>query len=233
MQSHKDEIVHIRPKISETDREKTIHSSWGDVMDSEAPAIDRTDIDGFNEVFCLYNLFTKDECARLIQASEETGYGKTSYPPQYRGNLRLMSFDDSLANVIFERIKDQLPETLTHLGKDGWRIHSMNTKFRLAKYYPGHKFDTHVDAAFGPRKDFRSFYTVNIYINDDFTGGSTRFYQHGHLDKHCEAIKPVSGMALIFRQPPKESHYHDGEIVKSGIKYLLRTDVMYTCEETL
>jgi len=226
MKSNRDEIVHIRPKISETDKEKTIRSSWGEVMDPVAPVIDRKDVDDFNEVFCLYNVFTEDECAKLVHASESTGYGKTSYPPQYRGNLRLMSFDDSLANVIFERIKDHLPETLTHCGAGTWRIHSMNTKFRLAKYYPGNKFDTHCDAAFGPREDFRSFYTVNIYMNDDFTGGCTRFYQDD-LDKHCEAIQPIPGMALIFRQPPGESHYHDGEIVKSGIKYLLRTDVMY------
>ena len=38
-------------------------------------------------------LFSQDECARLIASGELIGFGKTDYPKNYRGNLRLISED--------------------------------------------------------------------------------------------------------------------------------------------
>ena len=41
------------------------------------------------------------------------------------------------------------------------------------------------------------------------------------------AVAPEAGLAAVFRQPPEELLYHDGEELRRGVKYLLRTDVMY------
>ena len=38
---------------------------------------------------------------------------------------------------------------------------------------------------------------------------------------------PRAGRACVFRQPPDASYMHDGEELSGGVKYLLRTDVMY------
>ena len=54
-----------------------------------------------------------------------------------------------------------------------------------------------------------------IYLNDDFSGGETTV-----VDK---TIKPRRGMALLFRH----ELLHEGRAVKSGTKYVMRTDVMY------
>jgi hypothetical protein len=41
------------------------------------------------------------------------------------------------------------------------------------------------------------------------------------------SLQPETGACLVFRQPPGACLLHDGEEVRAGIKYLLRTDVMY------
>ena len=54
-----------------------------------------------------------------------------------------------------------------------------------------------------------------IYLNEDMIGGETKFNHH--------SIKPATGKALIF----KHELVHEGSKVIKGIKYVLRTDVMY------
>ncbi len=60
-----------------------------------------------------------------------------------------------------------------------------------------------------------SLLTFLMYLNDDFHGGETEF--------PWQKIKPMRGSALIF--PHRLSH--QGAPVISGVKYVLRTDVMY------
>ena len=54
-----------------------------------------------------------------------------------------------------------------------------------------------------------------IYLNDDFEGGETSF--------DTISIKGEKGMMLIFLH----SLSHEGKEVTKGIKYVLRTDIMY------
>lgn len=59
--------------------------------------------------------------------------------------------------------------------------------------------------------------TFMIYLNDDFTGGQTAFYEFD-VD-----VAPRLGMALVFQH----RLLHEGCTVRSGVKYVLRSDVMY------
>jgi hypothetical protein len=54
-----------------------------------------------------------------------------------------------------------------------------------------------------------------IYLNDGFKGGETKF--------NNVVVAPKKGSALIFY------HYleHEGSEVIEGIKYVLRTDIMF------
>jgi hypothetical protein len=99
----------------------------------------------------------------------------------------------------------------------------------LSKYYEGTQFENHCDNCLWVSEDEQSFYTINIYLNDNFTGGRTRFFEKGGKSQQVLLeVKPRKGRVLSFRQPPKQRYWHDGEIVSSGIKYLLRTDVIYS-----
>jgi hypothetical protein len=54
-----------------------------------------------------------------------------------------------------------------------------------------------------------------MYLNDNFESGETTFRNL--------KIKPERGIALIFLH----DLYHEGSQVTRGVKYVLRTDVMY------
>lgn len=69
-------------------------------------------------------------------------------------------------------------------------------------------------------------FTVNIYMNGGFDGGATRFYFEKH-DEFDHSIIPEVGSCLLFRQPPGQNYRHDGEELRSGVKYLFRSDIMY------
>jgi len=64
--------------------------------------------------------------------------------------------------------------------------------------------------------------TVQIYLGDEgVQGGATRItgYKNGHYD-----VEPKKGRVLIFQQ---RGIYHSGEDVVSGLKYTLRSDLLF------
>jgi hypothetical protein len=71
-----------------------------------------------------------------------------------------------------------------------------------------------------------SHLTFMIYLNDQVTGGETRFHEDlpraFHLRPYL-SVKPKEGMALVFAH----RIWHEGAVVESGQKHVLRTDVMY------
>ena len=68
--------------------------------------------------------------------------------------------------------------------------------------------------------------TFMIYLNEGMTGGETRFFGdmgQAFLQRPYLSVQPKEGMALVFLH----SIWHEGAVVHSGQKYVLRTDVMY------
>ena len=114
-----------------------------------------------------------------------------------------------------------------------FEVTGLNTTFRLSKYSEGDLFKPHIDACYQKEGVIdnhieKSMYTFNLYLNDEFQAGHTRFFV-SRSDQTVEAsIVPETGLCLLFRQPPHSRYLHDGDAVGGGdCKYLLRTDVMY------
>ena len=93
----------------------------------------------------------------------------------------------------------------------------MNERFRCYRYEPGQRFAPHFDGAFVRDAHERSHLTLMVYLNEGFGGGSTAF-----LDWDRE-VAPRLGSALVFQH----RLLHEGCTVTSGVKYVLRSDVMY------
>lgn len=66
-----------------------------------------------------------------------------------------------------------------------------------------------------------SLYTVLIYLNEGFEGGSTDLLNDD--DSVLYRLVPETGMVFLFRH----ELLHTGAEVLSGSKYVLRSDVMY------
>lgn len=169
-------------------------------------------------VFTIDNFFTEEECKYWIEQSEAIGYEEATITTSrgqvmkksVRNNERVIFDNHELAEKLWEKLKDFMPQEVG-IGV-AW---GLNERFRFYKYFPGQEFKTHRDGSYIRNIHEWSSYTFLIYLNDDIEGGETKFPSF--------YIKPTAGKALVF--------YHDiahsGEKVKEGVKYVLRTDVMY------
>ena len=171
-----------------------------------------------NGIFTVDEFFSTEECQEWIRKSEEIGYeeakinfGKKQVMMKViRNNERLLYDSTALAESLWERVKEFVPKE-TYLGLAS----GLNERFRFYKYFPGQEFKPHQDGSFIRNIHEWSSYTFMVYLNEDMVGGETLF-------NHC-SIKPTTGKALIF----KHELIHSGSRVTEGVKYVLRTDVMY------
>lgn len=129
-----------------------------------------------------------------------------------RNNDRLMIFDNDLAEHLFQKAVKFL--TQTH---EDYSVLDFNEMFRIYKYSSGQRFKMHRDGSYIRNENEKSFYTFLIYLNDDFEGGETEF-------ENLFTVAPKKGSALVFYHPLR----HEGKTLISGLKYVLRTDVMYS-----
>ena len=181
----------------------------GDSLDQSAPL-----------VWTIPGVMTADECADEIARIEQLGPAAApiSTPagfvmrPDIRNNERVMFDDVPLAERLFARIRDALPPVLC-----GMRAVGANERFRCYRYTPGQQFAAHYDGAYARNVRERSLLTLIVYLNDDFEGGRTAFLDYG-----LEAL-PKTGTALVFQH----LLLHEGCTVHAGVKYAMRSDVMY------
>ncbi|MCA6067166.1 2OG-Fe(II) oxygenase [Chryseobacterium sp. RG1] len=172
------------------------------------------------EIFIIENFLTAEECSEYIKKAEQETFeeakinmhGRQVMSKGIRNNERLMIFDENMAEDLFQRAKDLLPEEAGIYNLSGF-----NEMFRVYKYLPGQLFRMHRDGSYVRNEDEVSFYTFLIYLNDDFEGGETEF-------ENLFTITPKKGSALVFYHPLR----HEGKTLISGLKYVLRTDVMYS-----
>ncbi|QUC23367.1 uncharacterized protein UV8b_07608 [Ustilaginoidea virens] len=116
-----------------------------------------------------------------------------------------------------------------------WVFERVNERMRFLKYSPGQFFRPHCDGPYYHRdesgSEMRTHYTVHLYLNDSaqasaagtgHVGGATSFLSRDEsrrLDVH-----PKAGSVLIFQHGKL---YHEGAEVTSGVKYTMRTDILY------
>lgn len=169
----------------------------------------------------LSEVLTQTECLELIAKIETLGPSLatintatgTKVNTNIRNNERVIFDDPDLAEKVFKAAAEHLPEDFA-----GRTICGANERFRCYRYKPGMHFAPHSDGSFVRNDDEMSFYTYLVYLNDGFEGGETTFFTRPSV-----VIKPIAGDAVLFQHPL----VHEGSEVKSGIKYVARTDIMY------
>ncbi|KAL1525080.1 hypothetical protein AB1Y20_019953 [Prymnesium parvum] len=231
------------PRIQPSQLEIKVQTRWAGLLNADAPTSLRTPhrkADSYcsnSRLLTVESVFSRDEAERLVQMADAIGFGRTNYPRMYRGNLRLITIDLSLSDAVWHRVSHLVPSSIESAGST-WDAVGLNECWRLAKYLPGDCFQAHCDDYFARNKDEKSFYTANIYLNDvpNQHGGATRFWEDMRASQSAKAgsgvqpivsITPEAGLGVLFRQPPDEFLLHDGEKLRDGIKYLIRSDVMY------
>ncbi|MGH1518533.1 prolyl hydroxylase family protein [Chryseobacterium sp. JK1] len=172
------------------------------------------------QIFLIESFLTDTECDQYISLSQEkvfeeakiNAFGRQLMNKGIRNNDRLMIFDSNMAEELFEKAAAFLPKE-----HEAYRLRGFNEMFRVYKYAPGQQFKMHRDGSYIRNENEKSFYTFLIYLNDDFEGGETEF-------ENLFTVAPKKGTALVFYHPLR----HEGKTLISGLKYVLRTDVMYS-----
>mmetsp|Transcript_3606 Transcript_3606/g.5312 ORF Transcript_3606/g.5312 Transcript_3606/m.5312 type:complete len:682 (+) Transcript_3606:225-2270(+) len=152
------------------------------------------------------------------------------YPEDYRSNKRLLIFNETLANVIYERILPHFTsKELAHVrpmgfdNKGVWTPYGCNEALRINKYDEGDEFKEHIDGLYIPFDNASSIFSIIICLNDDYEGGDFVINQQENYKKYMK-----KGSAIVFKAAEK----HQALKIKKGSKYILRTDVMFRRSNT-
>lgn len=172
-------------------------------------------------IISIDDVLTADECAELItrietigpEAAPITTHRGFEMRPDIRNNGRVMFDDLALAQTLCDRVRAQVPERL----EDEWVLSGANERLRCYRYLPGQYFAPHFDGAFRRSLEERSLLTFMVYLNDVEAGGTTNF---NDLEL---SYTPRRGSALLFNHHLR----HEGAEVQSGVKYAVRSDLMY------
>lgn len=198
--------------------------------------------------FTATNVLTPQECAECVRNAEGAGFVKNddSGRPLFAGNRsRAQYFDESLAETIFARLSPILGciSPLAHVEEEQeeyrdydfvdehvqvptgvYETVGINPFLRVSKYNAasGDRFDKHTDSAYVRDDQYVGFWTILVYLNDDFEGGETTIYDD-EFEKLAYTVKPEVGKVFCFY------HYqvHAGLAVQSGTKYIVRSEIMF------
>lgn len=179
-------------------------------LDTRNPLV--ISVDGVLSPAACRALIARIEAAGPTAAPVTTSRGFVMRP-ELRNNSRVMFDDGGLATVLYEQVRAHLPARL----EGDWRLCGANERLRCYRYAPGEFFKPHFDGAFHRDGDERSLLTFMVYLNDVDEGGHTDLLDLG------VSVKPREGSALLF------NHHllHQGATVTRGLKYVVRSDVMY------
>ncbi len=179
------------------------------------------------------NVLSPDECAQWIAETESIGYeialvniggGLQRKMTDIRNSSRCIVDDISRAKEIWERVKSFIPMVPLAASVP----FELNERLRFLRYDTGEYFAPHMDGNYrrernDPRWGDVSHLTIQVYLNEGFEGGSTRFF-HRSRENEVFDVVPRTGSVLIF----DHAMMHSGEVLVSGRKYALRSDIMYT-----
>ena len=161
------------------------------------------------------NILTEEECQYYMSLFDNKDMVE-DIDDKHRKYHRIQIVNQEFANRLYQKVKGYLPKKIKKIA-DG-----MNDHIRLSKYDAGQFFGIHKDGMnFDPNnKNRMSYATLNIFLNDDFEGGETTFYEKDGKTMRF-VCKPKAGRGAFFYS----QQFHEGNKILSGNKFLIRTDL--------
>jgi hypothetical protein len=195
------------------------------------------------DAFTATNVLTPEECADFVRSSEAAGFRRSGEGggPHFAGNrTRATLTDERLSQRLFSRLEPYLAP-IRHRDAKPWYFDflgplvpsgtyvpvGVNDFMRVSRYVPGGKFRDHRDTGYVRDDQYVGFWTLLLYLNDDFEGGETTIYDESN-GKLAHTVKPEVGKVFAFYH----FQMHAGLEVTSGSKLVARTEIMYARQET-
>jgi hypothetical protein len=170
-----------------------------------------------DRVFGVDGFLSQVECEQLVAEAESHGFEtatvRTASGPKLlqniRNNERVIFESPAWVAQLWQRLETiKLPEL------DGKVARALPKDLRFYKYVVNQRFKMHKDGGW-TEAGMSSKLTFMIYLNDGFVGGETDFREF--------KVTPKTGSALLF----VHDTWHEGAAIIEGIKYVLRSDVLY------
>jgi predicted 2-oxoglutarate/Fe(II)-dependent dioxygenase YbiX len=167
------------------------------------------------------DVLDEDECAALrarvdgadlVKATVNTAAGR-AVREQLRNNKLALLGDDARLSTVWQRLRPHLPPSIA-----GRQLRGLTRGVRVYRYDVGDKFGLHRDQAYDDVDGARTALTLLVYLNDGFGGGETALHE-----PELHVVTPRRGRALWFQH----MLLHEGRPVVSGVKDVLRSDVVY------
>lgn len=172
-------------------------------------------------------MFDPMYCKQYITMAEREGfedskvntYGAQVENKSVRNNSRMFFEAQSLARMLQDSLQNHIPKEY-----EGKKLARVGDYFRIYKYEAGQYFKAHKDGSVELPGEV-SLLTVLIYLSDNSAGTTLMPYGPSQEWAH-KSIACTKGKILIFNH----DQWHKGDTVTSGVKYVLRTDIFYTCD---
>lgn len=232
----------VPPKYDFPDRFYALKSSLDKLFYKPQPQSVITD-----QIITIDHFFTPDFCDELLSSFSDKLVLETTplikskeYAARFNDRVSLTNFRaaDSLWQYLREillqkpQFEDEDLEEIRHIFADA---KSLNPQLRVYRYTKGHHFGKHYDEsvtcpmAHDPKAQGKTKWTLLIYLTGgaDFEGGGTIFYPETSRERNKVInVHADKGMALLHKHGD-DCLKHEAELVKSGVKWVLRSDVTY------
>ena len=227
----------------------TLWSCNANVLNNESTNVaaitSRCNVPFVSGAFILNDVLTSNECDRILCVANKMGFTpEASYSlsdtTSQAADGVVWVVHDGLRNNLFDRVKSLLPTELC-----GGNLIHLNSRWRIYRYNAGTVYRPHIDGAWNGSgivdgKYVSDIYDGNVtsrltfllYLNDDFEEGGTTFYSPSNkIDcVVAQSVAPIQGSVLCFPHGSGVEHVglvHEGSAVTKGVKYVMRSDVLY------
>lgn len=165
------------------------------------------------DIITIPNFITNEECDNFIKLI------KNKVAHNFTDSGRFINkkwIDNTLATIFFDKLKEVTNES---------KYIRSNNIIMSGTYNSNDSFGIHTDTGlyYNLETKTKSKWTLLIYLNDDFVGGETIFYDTDTWEEYCR-IKPEKGKALIF----DINLWHSGDKIISGMKSWIGCEIIGT-----
>ncbi len=165
-------------------------------------------------IHVIENFLTNEECLKYIDdINRSIDTEKQICFSDSAGSVNHKYKNLNLANIFYQRAVEKVKNN---------DFVAPNDLIMWAKYLPGTEFGLHTDTGlfYDRTKRLKSRYTLLIYLNDNFEGGKTLFYDNNFC--LTNTINPKKGDCIIF----DIDLWHRGTTVVSGEKFWIGCEII-------
>jgi hypothetical protein len=172
------------------------------------------------EIFTIDDLYTDEQVDTFTEYVKNADASNRTFTNSPFKNGKVIQPD--ITKIMWEHIKTVLPPIYVDRGNIMWEYIGTPHIAMYATIKSGQKFGLHTDTGveYSVITNKYSKYTLLTYLNHDFEGGHTRFYDM-EFNETC-VIEPRRNRTLIF----DIELFHCGEMVIKGEKHWIGSELV-------